>query len=171
MPAGLTLSPEHAGRTEGLDAELRAAADAIGMGLGSSIAELAPALMPPPAPGGAEAMGELRELDLDHEGPPDGLSLLACVAAHRAYVRGRGRPDALSVGALPIARLMVWAHRATLLGAAPRLVWVGPAIRAPEAGPQQMVLRARCAVAVDGSVRRAEAAALVAGPEQQSSAG
>ncbi|MEQ9337841.1 MAG: hypothetical protein RJQ03_11680, partial [Miltoncostaeaceae bacterium] len=106
-----------------------------------------------------------------HEGPPDALSLLACLAAHRAYVGGRGRPEGVSVGALPIARLMVWAHRATLLGAAPRLVWVGPAVRAPEPGPRQMVLRARCAVAVDGAVRRAEAAAVVAGPDQPPATG
>lgn len=162
MPLG--LAADTARRAAALDAALRAAAEAIGGGLRPAIADLAPALVAPAESGGPEPAGELRDLDLDHEGAPDELSLVACLAAHAAYVRGRGRPDALSVGALPIARLMVWAHRATLLGASPRLLWVGPVVRAPEPGPDQLLLRARCAVAVDGAVRRAEAAAIVGGP-------
>lgn len=139
-------------------------AEAIGAGLSARIAELAPALSRPADAGAAEPDGVLVELDLDHEGAPDGLSLAACVAAHRAYVSARGRPAAISTGALAIARLLVWAHRAAVLGTAPKIAWIGPAPRLPAADAGQVVLRARCAVRVDDATRRAEAAALVVPP-------
>ncbi|MFP5450432.1 MAG: hypothetical protein ACLGG9_01640 [Thermoleophilia bacterium] len=157
----LTLSEDQARAVAQLDIELRLGAEAIGTSLAPRIAELAPALAP--AEGG-EPEALLAELDLDHEGGPDALSLAACIAAHRAYVAGRGRPSAVSAGGLAIARLLAWAHRAALLGAAPSVTWIGPAARLPEPGPGQVVLRARSAVRVGQSTRRAEAAALLTAP-------
>lgn len=157
----LTLSEDQARQVEQLDLELRLGAEAIGASLAPRIAELRPALAP--ADGG-EPEALLAELDLDHEGAPDALSLVACIAAHRGYVTGRRRPSGVSAGGLAIARLLVWAHRAALLGAAPSVVWIGPAPRLPEPGTGQVVLRARSAVRVGESTRRAEAAALLSAP-------
>ena len=108
----LTLSEDQARQVEQLDLELRLGAEAIGASLAPRIAELTPALAP--ADGG-EPEALLAELDLDHEGAPDALSLVACIAAHRGYVTGRRRPSGVSAGGLAIARLLVWAHRAALL--------------------------------------------------------
>lgn len=157
----LTLPEEHAREVDGLDMELRLGAEAIGTSLVARIADLAPALTPAD---GAEPDALLTALDLDHEGAPDALSLVACVGAHRGYVTRRGRPGAVSAGALAISRLLVWAHRAALLGSAPSITWIGPAPRLPEAGDGQVVLRARCALRVGDSTRRAEAAALLTPP-------
>jgi hypothetical protein len=157
----LTLSEDHARDVAQLDLELRLGAEAIGTSLAPRIAELAPALAP--ADGG-EPEALLVDLDLDHEGAPDALSLVACVAAHRGYVGRRGRPAAVSAGGLAIARLLVWAHRAALLGSAPRISWIGPAPRLPQPGDGQVVLRARSAVRIGDSTRRAEAAALLTAP-------
>lgn len=159
MPLRLT-DDDHA-RVAALDAELRTAAEAIGAALAPQLKRLTPALAP--QAGGAEPEAVLTALDLDHEGAPDPLSLAACVAAHRAYVAARGRPEGVSTGALAIARLLVWGQRAALLGPAPKIAWIGPAPRQPEAGAGQAALRARCVVTVAGTTRRAEAAALVAG--------
>jgi hypothetical protein len=157
----VTLSEGHAREVEGLDLELRLGAEAIGTSLAPRIAELAPALA---AADDGEPDALLSALDLDHEGAPDTLSLVACLAAHRGYVTRRGRPGAVSAGGLALARLLVWGHRATLLGAAPSVEWIGPAPRLPEASGDQIVLRARCALRIGGSTRRAEAAALLSPP-------
>ncbi|HMM49771.1 MAG TPA: hypothetical protein PKE32_09215 [Miltoncostaeaceae bacterium] len=157
----LSLTDRLAESVAALDQELRVGGEAIGVGVAGQIASLAPALAPAEA---GEPDGVLIALDLDHEGEPDGLSLAACLAAHRAYVTGRGRPHAVSAGALALARLLVWAHRAALLGTPPTLRWIGPAPRLPAAADGQLVLRARSAVTVDGRTRRAEAAALIDPP-------
>jgi hypothetical protein len=164
----LSLSQTHSDALKSVEFELRAGAEAIGAALAPRIADLAPALAPPAGEPVREPAGELQELGLDHEGEPDALSLSACLAAHRAYVGRRGRPEALSTGALALARLLVWAHRAALLGSPPEMAWIGPAPRLPEPGSGQIVLRARCAIATPQGIRRAEAAALLQSPEPPS---
>lgn len=133
------------------------------MGLREQLVRLAPGLTRA-GESGADPSALLVSLDLDHEGAPDALSLAACVAAHRAYVTARGRPEGVSAGALAIARLLVWAQRAALLGPAPRIGWIGPAARRPEGDTESLALGARCALEVDGATRRAEALALIARP-------
>jgi hypothetical protein len=162
---GLRLSDAHAERTAGIEPELRVAAEAIGMGLRDQLVRLAPALTRPGEGGEGEPDATLVELDLDHEGAPDGLSLAACLAAHRSYVAARGRPEAVSAGALALARLLTWAQRAAMLGPAPRIMWLGPAPRRPEPEGGQLTLSARCALDVAGATRRAAASALIAPPE------
>ena len=162
---GLRLSDAHAERTAGIEPELRVAAEAIGMGLRDQLVRLAPALTRTGEGDAGEPDATLVELDLDHEGAPDGLSLAACLAAHRSYVAARGRPEAVSAGALALARLLTWAQRAAMLGAAPRIMWLGPAPRRPEPEGGQLTLSARCALEVGGATRRAAASALIAPPE------
>lgn len=160
---GLRLSDAHSGSVGALDPALRSAAEALGVALRPRLTELAPGLTRPRPddPPGEDAL--LVELDLDHEGAPDPLTLAACVAAHRAYVTSRGEPDGVSAGALALARLLVWAQRAAMLGPAPRIEWIGPAPRRP-ADDGRIALSARCALEMGGATRRAEAAALIARP-------
>lgn len=162
---GLTLSGPHSELAAAVEPELRVAAEAIGAALRDQLVRLAPGLTRPSggAPGPVEAT--LVALDLDHEGGPDGLSLVACVAAHRAYLAARKQPEGVSAGALALARLLVWGQRAAMLGPAPRIAWLGPAPRAPRPEPGQVTLAARCALSVSGSTRRAEAVAVIARPE------
>lgn len=133
------------------------------MGLRGELVRLAPALTRPPEGGAGDAEATLGTLDLDHEGPPDGLSLLACIAAHRSYVIARGDAGGVSVGALALARLLVWAQRAAMLGPAPHIEWIGPASRCP-AVSGRLVLRARSSVVMNDAARRAEAVALITPP-------
>ncbi len=161
---GLRLRDDHSELLGTVEPELRVAAEALGMGLRAELIRLAPALTRPPgdAPEGTDAT--LAQLDLDHEGAPDALSLAACVAAHRAYAIARGDPEAVSAGALALARLLVWAQRAAMLGPAPRVEWIGPAPRRPE--PEgRLSLGARCALEMHGATRRAEAVALITRPD------
>ena len=161
---GLRLRDDHSELLGTVEPELRVAAEAFGMGLRAELIRLAPALTRPSggAPEGAGAT--LAQLDLDHEGAPDALSLAACVAAHRAYAIARGDPEAVSAGALALARLLVWAQRAAMLGTAPRIEWIGPAPRRPE--PEgRLALGARCALEMHGATRRAEAVALITRPD------
>ena len=160
----LRLAEAHAEASGGLEPELRAAAEAIGAGLQPHLTRLAPGLTRPRDGEPGDATATLVALDLDHEGEPDGLSLVACVAAHRGYVTARGDPDGVSAGALAIARLLVWGQRAAMLGPAPRIEWIGPAARRPEPGAR-LALAARCALELSGATRRAEAVALIAAPE------
>ena len=162
---GLRLNDAHSELVGGVEPELRVAAEAIGMGLRAELARLAPGLTRPPDTGQGDDHATLVSLDLDHEGEPDGLSLIACVAAHRAYVIARGAPEGVSAGALALARLLVWSQRAALLGPAPQIAWIGPAPRRPEDTGGNLVLAARCAVDLRGATRRAEAVALIAPPE------
>lgn len=161
----LRLSDTQAALLGGLDAELKVAAEAIGVGLQPQLTKLGPALSKALEGGTAtEPDATLQSLELDHEGAADALCLAACVAAHRSYVTARGRPGGTSSGALAIARILVWAHRAAMLGTPPTITWIGPAPRLPEAGAGEAVLRARCAVTIGGATRRAEAAAIISAP-------
>jgi hypothetical protein len=164
---GLTLSGPHSELAGAVEPELRVAAEAIGAALRDQLVRLAPGLTRPPEGGGA-VEATLVDLDLDHEGAPDGLSLVACVAAHRAYVAARKQPEGVSAGALALARLLVWGQRAAMLGPAPRIAWLGPAPRAPQPEAGQVALAARCALSVGGSTRRAEAVAVIARPDEAS---
>jgi hypothetical protein len=132
------------------------------MGLRDQLTRLAPGLTRA-TEDDEEPDALLLDLDLDREGAPDGLSLAACVAAHRAYVIARGRAGGVSAGALALARLLVWAQRAALLGPPPRIGWIGPAPRTPDA-EGRVRLAARAAVRVGDATRRAEAVALLEPP-------
>jgi hypothetical protein len=155
---GLRLDPRRQEALEALEPELRAAAGAIGAAVREELVRRAPGLV---RAEGGPADGLLLELGLDREPEPDDVSLAACVAAHRAYVTSRGEPDGLSLGALALARLLVWASRASILGPAPRLAWLGPPSRRPEPGPDQVTLEAHAACEVDGRRREARAVALL----------
>lgn len=161
----LRLPEAQAEQVGSLEPELRMAAEAIGLGLREQLTRLAPGLTKPPE-GRDDAATEavLVDLDLDHDGAPDAVSLVAIVAAHRSYVSARGRPEGVSAGALALGRILVWAQRAALLGPAPRVVWVGPAARRPADSEGRLALSARCAVEIDGTTRRAEAVALIETP-------
>lgn len=159
----LRLSEAHQGLVGAVEPELRAAAEALGAGLGGELTRLAPGLTRPRDGEPGDGVATLVALDLDHEGPPDGLTLAAVLAAHRGYVAARGQADGVSAGALAIARLLVWAQRAAMLGAAPRVEWIGPSARRPDPG-RRLVLAARCALELNGATRRAEAVALIAPP-------
>lgn len=163
---GLRLTDDHSELLRAVEPELRVAAEALGMGLRGELTRLSPALTRPPegAPEGVEAT--LTALDLDHEGQPDALSLIACVAAHRTYVTARGDAEGVSAGALALARLLVWAQRAAMLGPAPRIEWIGPAPRRPETAGR-LSLSARCALELQGATRRAEAVALITPPAHE----
>jgi hypothetical protein len=164
---GLRLAPERQAAVDGLEPELRAAAAALGSGLGPELARRAPGLARA-AEGGGEPDALLVELALDREPEPDALTLAACAAAHRAYVTARERPDGVSLGALALARLLVWASRAAILGAVPKVVWLGPPSRRPEPGDDRIALEARCVCEIAGARREARAAALIARPTPSS---
>lgn len=159
----LRLSEAQAEQVGALEPDLRMAAEAIGFGLRDQLTRLAPGLTRPPE--GAQADAVLVDLDLDHDGAPDALSLAAVMAAHRSYVAARGQPEGVSAGALALGRLLVWAQRAALLGPAPKVVWVGPATRRPEDEEGRLALSARSAVTMAGTTRRAEAVALIEAPK------
>lgn len=160
----LRLAEAQAELVAALEPDLRVAAEALGFGLRDQLTRLAPGLTRAGDDGQDDPDAVLVVLDLDHDGPPDALSLAAVMAAHRAYVSARGRPGAVSTGALALGRLLVWAQRAALLGPPPRMVWVGPAARRPEDGEGHVALSARSAVEISGTTRRAEALALLEAP-------
>lgn len=162
---GLRLTDAHSELLGTLEPELRAAAEALGAALQPQLASLAPGLTRPREGDPDDGDAVMAALDLDHEGAPDALSLAACVAAHRAYVTGRGQASGVSAGALALARLLVWAQRAAMLGPAPRIEWIGPAPRRPEGSQERLSLSARCALELGGATRRAEAVALIAPPD------
>jgi hypothetical protein len=159
---GLRLDAAHQELITGVEPELRVAAEALGMGLRDQLTRLAPGLTRA-TEGDEDPEAVLVTLDLDREGAPDALSLAACVAAHRAYVLARGRADGVSAGALALARLLVWAQRAALLGPPPRIAWLGPAPRKPDTAGK-VELAARAAVRIGDVTRRAEAVALIEPP-------
>lgn len=158
----LRLPEAQAELVDALDPDLRVAAEAIGFGLRDQLTRLAPGLTRPPE--GAQADAVLVDLDLDHDGAPDALSLAAVMAAHRSYVAARGQPEGVSAGALALGRLLVWAQRAAMLGPPPKVVWVGPATRRPDDEEGRLALSARSAVTMAGATRRAEAVALIEPP-------
>jgi hypothetical protein len=157
---GLRLSPEDASALEGLEPELRAAAEAIGLSLGTQLGRLRPGLSKGAAGAAPDVL--LVSLTLGPEDRPDAVSLAAVAAAHRAYLRARGAPDGASLGALALARLLVWAQRAAMLGTTPRIAWIGPEPRRPEGVPGTAVTAA-CTAEVDGARRAARAVAIVTG--------
>ncbi|MFN8109924.1 MAG: hypothetical protein U0Y82_08765 [Thermoleophilia bacterium] len=150
----LRASQDVATAIAGLDPELRAGAEAIGQAVAAQLSRLRPAVT-------ADA-GEATvvSLAMDRDGEADAVTTAACLAAHGSYVRSRGMPAGVSTGALALARLLVWAQRAAMLGPAPRLAWVGPEARRPPelTGP---VLSAECAVQAGDQRRRARAAAVL----------
>jgi hypothetical protein len=148
-------------RLDELDHELRAAAEAIGAAIGAELARIRPALVRGAVEEEYEPDGILLALDLEREGVIDGVALTAVLTAHRVYVESRGHPEAVSLGALPLAHLLFWASRASVLGPSPRIDWIGPASRLPDAAPNQFGLEATCFAEVDGQQREARAAALV----------
>ncbi len=156
----LRLSDEFEALLARAEPELRPAAEAMGLAALGHLERLRPRL----ADDGEAGSPVLEALDLEREGAPDPLSLVACIAAHRSYAAGRGRPDAVSAGGLAIARLLVWAERAALLGAPPRVVWIGPPARAPERAAGQASITATCRLAVDGATAKAAAMAVVERP-------
>lgn len=157
---GLRLPEDQRGAIDALEPELRVAAEALGAGLRAQLLTLRPGLVH--ADGDADALeATLVALDLDREGAPDPLSLAACLAAHRAYLGARGQPDGVSLGALALGRLLVWAQRAALLGPPPRIAWLGPPARQPAAAERQFTLEARCVAQVGERSREARAVALV----------
>lgn len=151
-------------RLDGLDPEVQAGARALGLAVAAELGRLRPGLMKADDPDGPAPEAVLVALELDREPEPDAASLTACVAAHSAYVASRGHADGVSLGALALARILVWASRAAMLGPAPKVVWVGPSARRPDPAAGQHELGARCAVEVGERTREARALALVAAP-------
>ncbi len=125
------IMPQGADPGAALDADLQAGARAIGLAVAARLRELAPAIRPTDD-GGVEPDFHLVEMTLDPDDPADPITLVACLSAHDAYVRARGRHGAVSPGALALARVLVWATRAEMLGARPEIVWIGPPSRRPD---------------------------------------
>lgn len=140
-----------------LEPDLRTAAEAIGIGTVAQLASLAPGLT---AVGGPAT---LTQVSLDPEGEPDPLSLAAIVAAHDGYVRHRGTREGVSTGALAIARLLVWASRAAVIGPTPTIAWIGPETRAPADTPGTR-LRATATVTTSERTHTARAVVIITGP-------
>jgi hypothetical protein len=155
----LRFAPALQETLEDLDPELRGAAHAIGVGLGAQLGRLRPAMSQGADPAAVPDV-EVVSLALASEGEPDPLSLAAIRAAHHAYVSARGVPDGASLGAFAIARLLVWAQRAALLGATPTITWIGPVQRRP-AEASGIEIHASCVGVVDGTQRTAKALALI----------
>lgn len=154
---GLRLSDAQSATLGGLDPELRVAAEALGSGLSGRLIDLGPSL--------TRGLGDEAALErlalVEREAEPDGLSLAACVAAHAAYLTRRGEASGVSAGALAIARLLVWAARASMIGPAPTVAWIGPAPRCPEPGAGQHRIDSECRLSGPERSAQARAAALV----------
>lgn len=144
-----------------LEPDLRAAASAIGSAIGAELARIRPALMRGSVEEGYEPDAVVLGMQLEREGLADAVALAACLTAHRVYVESRGHPEGISLGALPLAHLLFWASRASVLGPTPRIDWIGPVARRPDPANHQFDLEAVCAAEVDGQPREARAAALV----------
>jgi hypothetical protein len=144
-----------------LDPDLRAAAGAIGAAIGAELARIRPAMVRGASEEGYEPEAVLLGLELEREGAADAVALSACLTANRVYVESRGHPEAVSLGALPLAHLLFWASRASVLGPSPRIDWIGPASRRPDPTAHQFNLEATCTAEIDGHPREARAVALV----------
>jgi len=155
----LRFAPALQETLEDLDPDLGGAAHAIGVGLGAQLGRLRPALSQGTDPAAVPDV-EIVSLDLASEGAPDPLSLAAIRAAHHAYVSARGAPDGASLGAFAIARLLVWAQRAAILGATPTVRWIGPIQRRPPE-TSGIEVHASCVGVVDGTRRTAKALAVI----------
>jgi hypothetical protein len=157
----LALDDAGAARVAAVDSELRAAAEAIGVAIAVQLDRLRPALSPAQPD---EPLAVLTDLSLERDAEPDGLTLAACMAAHRAYTVRRGRPDAVSSGALALSRVLVWGQRAAMLGRAPEVLWLGPPTRRPEGHDDAIEIRATCVLEIGGQRREARALGLVRPP-------
>lgn len=157
----LRLAEDLQQELDDLDPDLRAAASAIGSAIGAELARIRPALIRGSVDEGYEPEAVVLGMQLEREGLTDAVALAACLTAHRVYVESRGHPEAVSLGALPLAHLLFWASRASVLGPTPRIDWIGPVARKPDAANHQFDLEAACAAEVDGHRREARAAALV----------
>ena len=143
-----------------LDPDLRAGAQVIGFSVAARLRDLAPALRPADD-SGTEATFVIDTLDLEPVDPADALTLVACLGAHDAYAVGRGRPGAVSAGALALARVLVWATRAEMLGGRPDVRWIGPPARMPD-GLEGQVITANVVLTCGDTRARASAAMVVA---------
>jgi len=143
-----------------LDPDLRAGAQAIAFAVATRLRDLAPAIRPVDE-SGAEPTFVIDAIGLVPEDPPDAITLVACLGAHDAYATGRGRPGAVSPGALALARVLVWATRAEMLGAQPDVRWIGPPARMPE-GLDGQVITASVELNSGETRARASAAMVVA---------
>jgi hypothetical protein len=161
----LQLAPALREALDATDPDLRPAAQAIGIAVAAQLQPLRPALTRSDGDA-ATADVEIVVLDLDPEGPPDGLTIASCEAAHDAYVRARGAPSATSLGALAIARLLVWAQRAAILGRAPTILWIGPSQRRPD-GLDGIEIHSTCSGRVAGVRRTAKAVAVLRRPDAE----
>lgn len=142
-----------------LDPDLAGAAHAIGLAVSHRVVALAPALTAVAADG-TEPTVILVGIDMEPADPADPITMMACLGAHHAYVVARGRPDGVSLGALALARILVWAARAEVLGRAPSIVWIGAPRRRPDdMGGHLIVADARGTA--DDKPCHARAAALV----------
>ncbi len=158
---GLSLDDAGAARVAEIDAELRGAAEAIGLAVAIQLDRLRPALM---AAQPDEPSAVLVGLTLERDGEPDGITLAACLAAHQAYVARRRRRNAVSAGALALSRVLVWGQRAALLGPSPEMLWLGPPTRRPEEHSGAIEVRATCVLQINGNRREARALGLVRPP-------
>ena len=155
---GISSTP---GTDAALDPDLARAAGGIGSAVAIRLRELAPALRAT-APTGGEPTLSLESLTLEPDDPLDDVTLAACVHAHDAYVAARGRPAAVSPGALALARILTWAARAEMLGRAPDVRWIGPPSRRPEDAAGHAVAARVLLRDADGTAVRAAAVAVVA---------
>lgn len=146
------IHPSGADPVGDLDPDLAAGGRAIGMVVAMRLRELTPALRPADDDG-REPTLVLEEVALLPADPTDALTLVACVAAHDAYVNHRRRPGAVSPGALALARVLVWASRAEMLGRAPSIVWIGPPNRRPESADGYPVTASVRLTGPSGTVR------------------
>jgi len=155
---GLAYAPGSDPRAA-LDPELAGAARAIGLAVSQRLVAMRPALRAV-ADDGTEPTVVLAGIDMEPADPGDPITLVACLDAHHAYVVSRGRPDGVSLGALALARILVWAARAEVLGRAPSIGWIGPPARRPD-GMGGHLIASDARGAVDGKPCHARAAALV----------
>lgn len=157
----LRLEKDLQDQLDKLDPDLHAAAGAIGSAIGAELARIRPALVRGSIDEGYEPEAVVLGLQLDREGSADAIALAAVLTAHRVYVESRGHPEGISLGALPLAHLLFWASRASVIGPTPRIDWIGPEARRPNPANHQFDLEAACAAEVDGQRREARAVALV----------
>lgn len=158
----LELAPELQRGLAALEPDLRSGAAAIGLAVQAELVRRKPALTRREE-GASPPVAVLTALDLDREGAPEAVSLAACIAAHSGYVASRGDREAVSLGGLALARLLVWSTRAAMLGPAPKLVWIGPPARRPELQTGQVALGATAVATIDGTERRAGAVGIFSG--------
>ncbi len=153
------ITPDGAASGATLDSDLQSGARAIGVAVAPRLRDMTPAIRPA-ADGGVEPEFLLESMTLDPEDPADPVTMVACLSAHDAYVAARKRPGAVSPGALALARILVWATRAEMLGAHPQILWLGPPSRLPD-DIHGYVVRASVRLTSGATTARAEAVAVI----------